>query len=271
MPTKPTIVFFHAHPDDESSQTSGSMARASAEGSRVVVVYATNGDHGEAPADLAPGETVVMRRRKEAEESAAATGTARVAWLGYADSGMTGWEQNSAAESFHLADTDEAARRLADLLDEEDADILVGYDWHGNYGHPDHIKVHHVGHRAAELATRRPRVLEGTMNRSMFQRMYELAAAAGMAGDWDPNQLGDDGQPMGTPEEEITWRVDVTAYLPQRRASLEAHASQTSDVGQMLAIPEPAFTMMFGHEHYLEPGLESDGMRDGWPFGDAPA
>lgn len=50
-----TIVFLHAHPDDEASQTSGSMARASGEGHHVVVVYATNGDHGEAPADPGRG------------------------------------------------------------------------------------------------------------------------------------------------------------------------------------------------------------------------
>ena len=87
-----TIVFLHAHPDDETTQTSGAMARASAEGDRVVVVYATNGDHGDAPEDLAEGETVVARRRAEAEASARATGTRRVVWLGYADSGMTGWE-----------------------------------------------------------------------------------------------------------------------------------------------------------------------------------
>ena len=67
-----TIVFLHAHPDDESTQTSGSMARASAGGDRVVVVYATNGDHGEAPDDLGVDETVADRRRTEAEASARA-------------------------------------------------------------------------------------------------------------------------------------------------------------------------------------------------------
>ena len=104
-----TLVFVHAHPDDEASQTSGSMARAAAEGHRVVVVFATGGEHGEAPDDLAPGETVVDRRRAEAEASARAIGTARVAWLGYADSGMTGWEQNTHEGAFHGADLDEAA------------------------------------------------------------------------------------------------------------------------------------------------------------------
>ena len=55
-------------------------------------------------------------------------------------------------QRLHGADLDEAARRLAAILDEEDADVLVGYDWHGGYGHPDHVKVHPVVHRAAELA-----------------------------------------------------------------------------------------------------------------------
>ena len=65
---------------------------------------------------------------------------------------MTGWEQNADPSSFMQADVDEAAGRLAEVLREEQADVLTTYDWHGNYGHPDHIKVHHVGHRAAELA-----------------------------------------------------------------------------------------------------------------------
>ncbi|MGL5861895.1 MAG: PIG-L deacetylase family protein, partial [Phycicoccus sp.] len=86
-----TIVFLHAHPDDEASQTSGTMARLVDDGHRVVVVFATDGDHGEAPDDLAPGESVVDRRRSEAAGSAAAIGLHRMVWLGYADSGMSGW------------------------------------------------------------------------------------------------------------------------------------------------------------------------------------
>ncbi len=259
----PTIVFLHAHPDDESSQTSGSMARASAAGHRVVVVYGTNGDHGEVPDDLAPGETLVDRRRAEAEASAAATGAARIVWLGYADSGMTGWEQNSAPGSFHQADLDEAAARLAAVLDEEDADVLVGYDWHGGYGHPDHVKVHHVAHRAADLAQRRPRLLEATMNRDAMRAMRQLALASGQEAEWDPDQPMDDGNPMGTPEAEIHWRVDVTDYLEQRRASMRAHASQVTDIGMMLAMPDEIYAIVFGAEHYLEPGRPA-GMVEGW-------
>lgn len=261
-----TIVFLHAHPDDEASQTSGSMARASAQGDRVVLVFATGGEHGEVPEDLGPQESLLDRRRAEAQASAQVLGVARVAWLGYLDSGMAGWSQNQHEGAFAAAHPDGAAARLAAVLDEEDADVLVGYDWHGGYGHPDHIAVHRTVHRAAELAARRPRVLEGSMNRDAMRRLMELGRSMGEdTGEFDPDRPMDDGNPFGTPESELQWQVDVTAYLPQRRASLEAHRSQTTDVGMMLSMPEPVFAAFFGTEHYLEPGLDQP-MTPGWPF-----
>ena len=136
-----TLVCFHAHPDDEVISTGGTIARAAAEGHRVVLDVATNGDHGEVPEDLGPDETLADRRRAETEASARVLGIARVVWLGYTDSGMTGWDQNDHPESFHRADPDEAGARLAEVLRAESADVLTIYDWHGNYGHPDHIAV----------------------------------------------------------------------------------------------------------------------------------
>jgi len=242
------------------------MARAAAEGHRVVVVFATNGDHGEVAADAVEGETVADHRRREAAASAAALGLARVAWLGYADSGMAGWDQNDHEDSLHRADLDEAASRLAAVVDEERADVLIGYDWHGGYGHPDHVKVHHVARRAAELAAARPRLLESTMNRTEMVRFMEIGRAAGMdVGDFDPEQPMDDGNPFGSTEDEITWRVDVSAYLDHKRASLEAHRSQATDIESFLSMPPEVFAAFFGHEHLIEPGVDGP-MRDSWPF-----
>lgn len=264
-----TIVFFHAHPDDESSQTAGSMSRASDEGHRVVVVYATGGEHGEVPDDLAPGETLAQRRRAEAEASARVTGTARVAWLGYHDSGMTGWEQNSDPKSFHQAPVAEAAERLAAILEEEDAAVLVGYDWHGSYGHPDHVKVHAVTYAAAELAKRAPRVLEETMNRDVMRASMQAARDAGMEVPFDPDGPMDDGNPMGLPEAELHWAVDVSAYLDRIRGAMRAHRSQVSDIGTFMAMPDQVFAAGFGTEYFRERG-RPDGMVHGW-FMDAAA
>jgi LmbE family N-acetylglucosaminyl deacetylase len=263
-----TIVFLHAHPDDEASGTGATMRLAADAGHRVVCVFATNGDHGSLPDDLAEGETVVARRRREAEASARVLGIARVAWLGYADSGMQGWEQNAHDASFHAAATDEAAARLVTVLDAESADVLVGYDWHGGYGHPDHVKVHHVVHRAAELAARRPRVLEGTLNRDEMRRQFLAAQEAGLVGPddagWDPDGPGDDGNPLGTPEAELHWRVDARPALEAKRAALACHASQ-EDVRWMLAMPPEQFAVAFASEWYLEPG-RAPGLTEGLPF-----
>ena len=260
-----TIVFFHAHPDDEASGTAGSMARAVQQGDRVIVVFATNGDHGEVPDDLREGETIVDRRRAEAQASAEVIGTHRVEWLGYTDSGMTGWEMNDAPGAFHGADLDEAAARLARILDEEQADVLVGYDWHGNYGHPDHVKVHPVTYRAAALARRRPRILEVTINRDLTARMMQAAQDAGMDMAFDPAGPADDGNPMGTPEKEIHWAVDVADQASTKRRALLCHASQKSDVGMITGFPENVFRQMFGMEFYREHG-RPNGLQMGWPF-----
>lgn len=237
-----------------------------AEGHRVVLVVATNGDFGEIPDDLADGETLVDRRRDELDRSAAVLGIHRVEWLGYKDSGMTGWDQNSDPESFHQADLDEAAGRLAAILLEESADVLTTYDWHGGYGHPDHVKVHHVGHRAAELAGT-PSVFEGTINRDAIVRMMEFVGDfSGPDGEpFDPNGPADDGNPFGTPESELTHAVDVTDYIVEKRASMRCHASQITDTSFFLQMPDEVFAGSFGTEWFIKKGAEP-GPNPGWLF-----
>jgi LmbE family N-acetylglucosaminyl deacetylase len=265
-----TLVCFHAHPDDEAMSTGGSMARAADEGHRVVLVVATNGDHGEAPDDLAPDETLVERRRKETEASAALLGVSRIVWLGYRDSGMTGWEQNTEPGAFINADLDEAAARLAAVLRNEQADVLTTYDWHGNYGHPDHIQVHRVGHRAAHLAGT-PRVYEATMNRDQIRRMVAAAREAGMSlfdersEDFDPDGPADDGNPIGMLESELTHAVDVSPYVGRKRAAIACHRSQVTDTAFFLEMPEEAFNAAFGTEWFVRPG-DPPGVRPGWLF-----
>lgn len=266
-----TLVCFHAHPDDEVISTGGTIARAAAEGHRVVLVVATDGDHGELPDDLGPDESLVDRRRVETAASADTLGIARVVWLGYSDSGMTGWAQNEAPRSFMRADPREAGERLAAVLREEAADVLTIYDWHGNYGHPDHIAVHRVGLVAAELVPE-VRVMEATMNRDAFMRMLQAARAAEHSAegadeldDVDEGGPSDDGNPLGTPEAELTLAIDVTAHLDAKRAAFRCHRSQIADTSFFLEMPDDAFADAFGTEWFIEHGVDPP-YRYGWIF-----
>jgi LmbE family N-acetylglucosaminyl deacetylase len=249
-----TLVFFHAHPDDEAITTGGCIAKYSDAGHRVVLVIATGGEHGERPDDLAEGETLADRRRAETARAAEVLGIAAVKWLGYEDSGMTGWEQNANANSFHQAPVEEAAEKLAGILREEGADVLTHYDWHGVYGHPDHVKVHHVGHRAGQLAGT-PTVYQATYNRDVFMRFIEQARESGELDEALENQEpSDDGNPFGSTEAEITTEVDVRAFAIRKRNALTAHRSQVSDSSFFLEMPDDRFITAFGTEWFIREG-----------------
>jgi LmbE family N-acetylglucosaminyl deacetylase len=74
----------------------------------------------------------------------------------------------------------------------------------------------------------------------------------------------DDGNPLGSTEDEITWAVDVSDFLDQRRAAVRAHASQ-ADTTWMRTMPDAEFARMFATEYYIEAGVDRP-MRPGWPF-----
>jgi LmbE family N-acetylglucosaminyl deacetylase len=251
-----TLVVFHAHPDDEALLTGGTMARAAAAGHRVVTVFATDGGAGLAAAGFGPRGGMGRVRRAEAQAAAAVLGAARVEFLGYADSGMAG-EPSGLARPFAAADPGEAAARLAAVLWEERADVLVSYDAAGGYGHPDHVQVHRVGARAAALAGT-PLLLEATVDRTALRRALRLVSwLPGLPPGFDPATV----EGTYTPRAELTHRVDVRAFTGPKRAAMAAHASQaTADRGTrtlqvLLRLPAPVFDRVAGREWFRQPGL----------------
>jgi LmbE family N-acetylglucosaminyl deacetylase len=253
-----TLVCFHAHPDDESIATGGVMRKAADEGHDVVLVLATGGEEGEvAEGFLDEGETLGERRTKETLASAAVLGAKAVEWLGYRDSGMVDTPTTANPECFWQADVEEAAEKLAAILRAHECDVLTIYDSNGNYGHPDHIQVHRVGARAAELAGI-AHVFEATMNRdhivrNMRARLKEAAAAD------NPGDLPDVDSPdfnLGVPEAQITTCVDVTGHIDVKRASMRAHASQIGEQSFFLSMPDEAFITAFGYEWFIHHGVE---------------
>ncbi|MFF0575768.1 PIG-L deacetylase family protein [Streptosporangium saharense] len=249
-----TAVFFHAHPDDEALLTAGTMAMLAAQGHRVILVVATSGELGQA--DLEPGEALGAARMAELYRSAAALGCARVVNLGYGDSGLApdgGVAEGRAGNAFIDADTEEAARRLAEILTEEGADLLTTYDPAGGYGHPDHVQVNRVGARAAEIAGT-PIVLEATVNRDPLLRGLRLISR------FFPQLDVRSFERAYSPGSVITHRVGVRRFAKQKRASMAAHASQatgadTRTLGVMVKVPMPLYRLVFGTEWYVRRDL----------------
>lgn len=260
-----TLVTFHAHPDDEALLTAGSMAKAVAHGHRVVLVVATQGEVGQvASGFLAADEALGERRAREVEASAHALGVHRLELLGYRDSGHD--VDEAGADSFTCAPIEEAASQLASILDEERADVLTTYDPNGGYGHPDHLRVHDVGYRAAEMAGVET-VLEATFNRDLLHLAVELLPTLGI--EIPEGFVPPDLTRWFLPSDEITHEIDVTDFLDAKRASMAAHTSQTTastdtirSLQLFLSLPDELFTMAFGTEWYVDRRLDPSDKRD---------
>jgi LmbE family N-acetylglucosaminyl deacetylase len=165
--------------------------------------------------------------------------------LGYTDSGMMGEPSNDAPYCFWRAPVEHAARRLALILDEEEPDVLTVYDDNGGYGHPDHIQVHRVGVRAAELAAV-PVVAQQTINRDWLERGRRMADRLGAATMPEPP-----AENFGKPETQITHKVEVVDVARRKKAAMRAHASQMGPDHPLLAMPDPLFLVGLGVEFYI--------------------
>ena len=253
-----TLLAFHAHPDDEALLTAGTMARAAAEGHRVILVVATDGNEGLSSSQFSADGRLGDRRLEELRASALALGVTRVEHLGYADSGL-GPEirpDPPGQTRFIRADVDEAAGLLAAILLEESVDVLLTYDANGGYGHRDHVRVHEVGARAAQMA-KTARVLEATVPRDTICRGVAVARKVyRFPPDFDPTIF----QRSFSPRADITHRVNVSRYAGAKRASMRTHASQASADGgsdrtlaAFLRIPRPLYDVVFGREWFVDP------------------
>jgi LmbE family N-acetylglucosaminyl deacetylase len=242
-----TLVAFHAHPDDEVILTGGTLAAAVAAGHRVILVTATDGRMDDATDDT---------RMNELRSSARILGVHRLECLGYADSGFGPifYPDPPGRIRFARAEVETAAQRLAAILRDENAQLLLSYQRNGGYGHRDHVQVHHVGKRAAELAAT-PRVLEVTMPRELLRRVGDLCRLLRLPAPYDADTVRTAYAPRAT----ITHRIDVRRFARQKRDAFAAHRSQIGGglnarlFGLLMRLPPQVFGLLFSHEWFVDP------------------
>ena len=138
-----TLVFFGAHPDDESFGIGSTLAQYAANGFRVYYVCSTGGEEGTvAPQLLENYRSIKELREYEMKCAAEVLGLTGVYYLGYRDSGMRGAESNKHRDSMAMAPVDEVAGRIVKIIREMKPDVVVTHDSGGEYGHPDHVATH---------------------------------------------------------------------------------------------------------------------------------
>ncbi|MGZ5418639.1 MAG: PIG-L family deacetylase [Nocardioides sp.] len=142
-----TVLMIWAHPDDETYLAGGLSAALSDAGHRVVCVTATRGEAGVASAPAQQHDLLATIRTAELEEALRILGVEEHHWLDYPDGGCAD------------VDAEEAAARIAAVLDEVRPDTVVTFGPDGFTGHPDHQAVSGWTDLARARAPGRPRLL----------------------------------------------------------------------------------------------------------------
>jgi LmbE family N-acetylglucosaminyl deacetylase len=245
-------MMVHAHPDDESSLTGGTLARYAATGWRTVLVTCTDGGQGAAAGGLKPGQPghdprlVAAARSQELDLAAAALGVHDVVKLGYPDSGVPSEARGGDDTAFSRRPLRPMLVRLVRLIRLYQPDVLVTYPPNGLSGHPDHMRTHDLvvaAHRniianaAPELTTGPagqpsswgPTLYYIALSRSRLRGVQDRARTALGPQTWVPPDA------MAVDDADITTAIDVAAFWPPKLRALAAHASQP-DAAALLQI-----------------------------------
>jgi len=249
-----TLMAVHAHPDDEASG-GGILATYSDEGVRTIVVTCTNGEYGDAPGGVKPGqpghdpEKVAQLRLAELRESVRILGVSDVEMLGYHDSGMPDWEYKNSPDVFSNIPIEVVADRIGVLLTKYRPDVLVTYDDQGAYQHPDHVHAS-LSAQAAAAATGIPaKVYLSTMRGSSWRKIWDALRAAGeQVPDWDIDE--ERARRAAEAEKRITTTIDIRPVLGRKREALFAHGSQI-DESWFSKVPVDVTEAAFGYEYFI--------------------
>jgi len=275
-----TLMTVHAHPDDETIGTGGTMAKAVRAGHRVVLVTCTRGEMGEIVVkDMDTPDNHRRLGEIRAGELEAAMGVLGVTeWenLGYRDSDMMGREGNNDPRTFWQADLDEAARRLTWLIRRYQPDVVTTYNAFGGYGHPDHIRVHDTAIRAVPRAgdpNWYPEQLEAglepwtpkkfyeqampeSIRRKMNERLVELGVETGWVPPKDatPEQLAEYEERMKqmlTPDDQITTWIDISDVLEAKWEAIQKHVTQINMDFPFMKLGFDGWKEFWGRETYV--------------------
>ncbi len=256
MPETFTLMAVHAHPDDEASSTGGVLARYGAEGIRTVVVTCTNGEFGDAPGGVKPGQAghdgqaVSEIRLAELRQSCKLLGVSDLELLGYHDSGMPDWDYRHRPEAFCNVPGEQVAARLSGLIERYRPQVLITYDVNGGYQHPDHLHAARSATAAARATGIPAKVYLTAMRGSDWRRLWEELARQGVElpgpRDSDPELE----RQMAEAEQRITTSVDISGVLDRKRDALMAHASQIRE-SWFSKIPEDLARQVFSREHFI--------------------
>jgi LmbE family N-acetylglucosaminyl deacetylase len=218
-PGERSLLAVFAHPDDESFGPGGTLAKYAAEGVDVFLITATRGEVGMTGGLPINGpQELGQVRERELQCSCRVLGIQRLCFLDYLDGRLGSY------------DPLEVEGKIVRLIREMRPQVIITFGPDGVSGHPDHVAISHLttaAFRSAGLPERFPEHLEEGLDPHQPARLYYLALPQSLV-----EELG--RSIPGTPDEDITTIMDVSAYAETKIKALHCHRTQVSDYTRFL-------------------------------------
>jgi LmbE family N-acetylglucosaminyl deacetylase len=226
-----------AHPDDETFGCGSLVLHARAAGLAVDVLCATRGEAGVVASGVTvPPAGLGALREAELREAGRILGVGEIHTLAFLDSGMDG---DPAPGTLCSAPASLLEDDISDVVARLLPDVVVTLD--GGDGHRDHLAVRAA--TTAVAATFRLPLYLHCLPRSVMAQWAEHTASV------DPGSAYLRGLELGTPDAQVTHRLDTEAHLAQRWEAIRAHRSQTSPFE---GLPEELQRAFLTREHLIE-------------------
>jgi LmbE family N-acetylglucosaminyl deacetylase len=265
-----SLLVVLAHPDDELFH-GGMLSHLSERGVRVTLACATNGEAGKPHPSVGSVDNLGALRVEELRLSCDRLGIEPPVLLGFHDSARGDrqrYDDPRALANVDMLDVEAAIRRIIQSVKPQ---VLLTFDPHGGYYHPDHVAVQRATTAAffssGTMGEAAPeRLFYGAILRGVFGALAEKTRGRGITDGLDPDVFG-------TAAEMIAVSFDATSLVHRKFLALAAHRSAFGVTEEMLSGPPPgtremldAFRPVFEREVFVLGGTRVS--MPHWPLRD---
>ena len=231
-----SLLVVLAHPDDEIFH-GGMLTHLSEQGVRVTLACATNGEAGKPHPSVGLVDDLGALRVDELRLSCDCLGIEPPVLLGFHDSARGDRQRHGDTRALANVDMLEVEAAIRRIIQDVTPQVLLTFDPHGGYYHPDHLAVQRATTAAFFSSgtmgcTAPERLFYGTMQRDVFRVLSEKSRGRGITD-------GLDADVFGTAAEMIAVSFDATSVVHRKLLALAAHRSAFGLTEEMLSSPPP--------------------------------
>jgi LmbE family N-acetylglucosaminyl deacetylase len=252
------ILGVFAHPDDENL-ISGAILHYNALGVETGLVYATRGEVGEVSDPiLATPDNLAEIREAEMRAAAKILNVHHLWFLDYRDSGLKGMPANQHPHALQRARPADVIGKLVAIIREFRPQIMITFDEHGGYGHPDHIAIYKYTTGAFHAAADEFQYPEAGPAHSVSKLYYSAPSRRQMQlmtewlqdDDFEGFYKNINFNQLGLTDEQISILLDVERWKEIKAAASAQHRANKNPNTPLSHLPEEIQRTWYNTEFY---------------------